>query len=163
MKDIEKYYLYCMVDTDWTLLNDSDSMYFNNKNIPSWYCPVNEEFKKRFIQSNWGMQFSDDFKEKVFDYLRAIILLGRNYEVMITNFNADAPDFNSMYEHTFNIYGKQNDPSVMKTKKDGKLKAKGNWEIMIPNNGKFIKIPMKLVAELVLNEFGDIKRGFTIK
>ena len=164
MKGIGKYFVYCMVDTDWTLFEQAGSMYFNDKSNPAHYRPINEDFKKKFIQSDWGMPLEEDFKEKVYDYLRAIILLGRNYEIMITNYNADAPNFDSMYEYMFNIYGKQNEPTVKKTQKDSKtVKAKGNWEIMIPEHGKFIKIPMKLVAELVLTEFGNIKRCFTIK
>ena len=164
MKDIDKYFVYCMIDTDWTLFEQAGSMYFNDKSNPAHYRPINEDFKKKFIQSDWGMPLEEDFKEKVYDYLRAIILLGRNYEIMITNYNADAPNFDSMYEYMFNIYGKQNEPTVKKTQKDSKtVKAKGNWEIMIPEHGKFIKIPMKLVAELVLTEFGNIKRCFTIK
>lgn len=164
MKNIKDCYAFCMVDTDWYLLQQKSLLYYQNKNIPQHYRPVNEEFKSKFIEADWGMVLSSDTKEKVYNYLRAVILCGENFEIMITNYNCEAPVFGNMYEHEMNLYSKGAEPISKKNKKEeDEVKEIKNTEILIPENGMFVKIPMNLIAELVLTEFKDIKRSFEIK
>ncbi len=109
------------------------------------------------------MDIETNIKEKIFDYLRAVILLSKNFEMIITNYDAKVPRFKDMYEYIFNDYNKSTENITSKNKKDGSVKDSKNMEILIPKNGMFVKIPMKLIAQLVLTEFKGIKKSFTIK
>lgn len=161
MKNIDNYYMYCMVDTDWSLLQNTSTLWYTQSPFERSADMV---FKNKFINADWGIDLSEDFKEKVFDYLRAIILTGTNYEVFITNKNYKTPVFDNMYGILTNPYDKGGASTQFKYKKEGEIKHDGKIiEMQIPNNGMFIKIPMKLVAELVLTELKDVRRSFKIK
>lgn len=163
MKNIDNCYVFCMLDTDWNfIVHNKFALYYLNENFPAHYRPVDLEFKDEFIKSDWGMDLSDEFKEKVFDYLRAVIYCGQNLEIMITNFDCNPPHFESMYEYLTNVYDKRTDPISRKVKTNGELINDAQIETRIPDNGKFVKIPMKLLARFVLTEFKNTKRSFKI-
>ena len=67
-----------------------------------------------------------------------------------------------MYEYLTNVYGKRTDPISRKVKTSGELTDNTQIETRIPDNGKFVKIPMKLLARFVLTEFKNTKRSFKI-
>lgn len=163
MKDIDRYYAYCMIDTDFNLMQRD--LYYNSsaEKDKYWQKPEDKSLKKEFINADWGMDIETNMKEKIFDYLRAVILLSKNFEMIITNYDAKVPRFKDMYEYIFNDYNKSTENITLKNKKDGSVKDSKNMEILIPENGMFVKIPMKLIAQLVLTEFKDIKKSFVIK
>lgn len=163
MRNIEHCYMFCMIDTDFHLLDQHH--YYDMEEIPYFYKSVDKNMKKRFLSADWGMELSQHLKENIFNYLRAIVLHGKNFEIMITNYDCEPPNFDGMYEYMDNVYEKRNYSILSKEKKGitkigeevTELKKGKDTEIYIPENGMFVKIPMKLVAELVVSEFSNIK------
>lgn len=168
MKNIDNCFVYCMVDTDWSILKENSKFRYYDNIIQDVYSKKKvydfDKGRDAFVNS-WGKEYDATFKNNLFDYLKYIVLVGEDFEIMITNKDLDAPNFDSMYENEgdYNYYKKQAFTLRSKYTKKGKFLNSNKTEIRIPKHGEFIKIPMKVISNFVLTVFADYKRGFKIK
>lgn len=109
--------------------------------VEKWLEVEDEAIRKEFLDSKWGMDLPDEDRLFIYKYLRDIVLNGRDFEIMITNFDFETPKFDNMYEHISNEYNKQS------------LSIKG-----IPYNGLFVKMPMNVLAKFVVAEMSKHKK-----
>lgn len=103
----------------------------------------NKESKDRVLSADWGMDISAEDKEYVYNFLRLKIMTGYDLELMITNFDYEVPDFYNMFEHIENYYDKKSHSVLWKQR------AKNG---LIPINGMFCKMPVKLLADIAYTE-----------